>query len=75
MRLRQAYEKNDIKQIQQILQDKSTDIFNDVEVNQYLDDLLRNIRLNVLEQKVLPYKSVNMEYLAKEIKISVREIR
>ena len=48
MALRTAFEKNDIKKIQAILQDKKNDIFRDKEFSQYLDDLLRNIRLNVL---------------------------
>lgn len=46
---RVAFEKNDIKMISKMLQDKNNDLFNDNEFSQYLDDLLRNIRLNVLE--------------------------
>ena len=57
------------------MSDKKNDIFSDPEMSLYLDDLLRNIRLNVLEIYVKPYKSVSMDYLAKEINISVREVR
>lgn len=48
MHFRQAFEKNDITRIRQALQDKNNDLFHDSEFSQYLDDLLRNIRLNVL---------------------------
>lgn len=75
MNLRTAYEKNDIGKIQAILSDKKNDVFADQEIAQYLDDLLRNIRLNVLQQKVQPYRSVKLEFLAKEINISPAEVR
>jgi len=53
MQLRTAYEKNDIKRIQGILNDpNNADTFNDPEFALYLDDLLRNIRLNVIQMRV-----------------------
>jgi COP9 signalosome complex subunit 2 len=57
------------------LQSKDNDIFRDQEFAQYLDDLLRNIRLNVLQQRVQPYRSVKLDFLAKEINISTKEVR
>lgn len=42
---------------------------------QYLDDLLRNIRLNVLELKVKPYKTVKLSFLAEELNISPKETK
>ena len=62
-------------QIQSILGNKSNTIFSDPEFAIYLDDLLRNIRLSVLQVKVLPYTSVKIGFLAKEINISERETR
>ena len=41
----------------------------------YLDDLLRGIRLNVLLAKVKPYKTVGLAFLAKELQVSVEDIR
>ena len=41
----------------------------------YLDDLLRNIRLNVLAAKVKPYKSVSLEFLAIQLNISKDDVR
>jgi COP9 signalosome complex subunit 2 len=75
MNFRQAFEKNDIKRITSVLQDRSNDLFNDGEFAQYLDDLLRNIRLNVLQQKVQTYRTIKLEFLASEINISVNEVK
>lgn len=47
--LRTAYEKNDNKTIEKVLNDKRNKIFTNPEFAQYLEDLLRNIRLNVLQ--------------------------
>lgn len=75
MSLRSAYEKNDIKTIQKLLQNKNNDIFRNQEFAQYLEDLLRNIRLNVLTHKVAPYKTVKLDFLAQELNISSQEVR
>ena len=68
--LRDAYNKNDIKRIQEILSNKKNKIFSDPEFIQYLDDLLRNIRLNVLLYKVMPYNTIKIEFLANELNVS-----
>lgn len=73
--LRSAYEKNNIKEIQRILNDPSNDIFRDPDFVVYLDDLLRSIRLNVIQEKVKPYRTMKLEYLAKELNITVQEVR
>lgn len=43
-------------------------------INQYLDDLLRNIRLNVLIARVKPYKSVSIDYLSEQLNVSKEDI-
>ena len=75
MNLRNAFENNDINVIQEILNDPKNHILDDPFINQYLDDLLRNIRLNVLIAKVKPYKSVSLEYLARQLNVERDEIR
>ena len=72
--LRSAYEKNDINTIQQILNSKDTQILDDPFISQYLDDLLRNIRLNVLIARVKPYKSVSIEYLSQQLNVTKEDI-
>lgn len=50
--LRAAFENDDIKTILNVLKDKNNEIFKDQEFAQYLDDLLRNIRLKCIQKKV-----------------------
>ena len=73
--LRDAYIKNDIKRIQEILSNKKNKIFSDPDFVQYLEDLLRNIRLNVILYKVSPYNTIKIDFLSKELNISQREVR
>ena len=74
-KLKNAYRNNDIKQIQTILQDKKNKIFTDPEFILYMDDLLRNIRLSVLLFKTASYDVVKLDFLARELNISVKEVR
>jgi COP9 signalosome complex subunit 2 len=73
--LRTAFENNDINLIQQILGDKNNQILDDPFIITYLDDLLRNIRLNVLAAKVKPYKSVSLDFLARQLNVTKDDVR
>jgi hypothetical protein len=55
--------------------DKRNTIFSDIEFSLYLDDLFRNIRANVIRQRVIPYSAVKLEFLAREINVSVRDVK
>ena len=74
-KLKNAYRANDIKMIQSVLNDERNKIFSDPEFLMYLDDLMRNIRLSVLLFKVKPYDVVKLDFLARELNISSREVR
>ena len=41
----------------------------------YKDDLLRNVYLSALESKCKPYKTVKLAFLAKELNLSLIEVR
>lgn len=69
MRLRQAYEQNDINELQTILADKTANILSDPFIAGYLDEMLRSVRLNMLIAKIKPYKSVRIDFLANELNI------
>ena len=40
-----------------------------------MDDLLRNIRLNVLVAKIKPYRSVSLDFLARQLNVTQDDIR
>lgn len=71
MRLRQAYEKDDYNDIFDILNQVQKDDF----MEKCLDDFMRNIRLNALVLRIKPYRSVELSYLAKVLKISEKEVK
>lgn len=73
--LKTAFENNDIKEIQDVLKDKSVHLLADPFINNYLDDLLRSVRLKALEALCKPYKSVKLSFLAANLTVGVDEIR
>mmetsp|Transcript_43310 Transcript_43310/g.111848 ORF Transcript_43310/g.111848 Transcript_43310/m.111848 type:complete len:452 (-) Transcript_43310:131-1486(-) len=72
--LRTAYENNDISAIDNLLTNPSFKILSDPFIATYLQDLLRNIRLQVLQNIIKPYRCVSLEFLAKEINVSSEEV-
>merc|ERR1711972_484594 len=72
--LRVAYENNDIQTIDQLLTNPSYRIGSDDFICTYLQDLLRNIRLQVLQNIIRPYRCVSLQFLAKEINVDSEEV-
>jgi len=72
--LRVAYEKKDIRTIDDLLSDPKYNLTGDSVIAGNLEDLRSNIRLQVLEHLVKPYKSVKIEFLAKELSITRDEV-
>mmetsp|Transcript_59970 Transcript_59970/g.111217 ORF Transcript_59970/g.111217 Transcript_59970/m.111217 type:complete len:452 (+) Transcript_59970:68-1423(+) len=72
--LRTAYEQNDIQTIDQLLTNPSYKILSDAFIRTYLQDLLCNIRLQVLQNLIKPYRVISLQFLASEINVSVAEV-
>merc|ERR1711979_177031 len=72
--LRVAYENNDVQTIDQLLTNPSYRILSDTFIRTYLQDLLRNIRLQVLQNIIKPYRCVSLQFLAKEINVPSEEV-
>merc|ERR1711972_805072 len=72
--LRTAYEQNDIQTIDKLLTNPSYRILSDTFIKTYLQDLLRNIRLQVLQNIIKPYRCSSLSFLAKEINVSTEEV-
>merc|ERR1712187_616081 len=49
-------------------------ILSDTFIKTYLQDLLRNIRLQVLQNIIKPYRCVSLQFLAKEINVAGEEV-
>lgn len=74
IRLRDAYERNEINELQAILSDKNFNLSQDTFLSDYLDEILRSVRLSILQAKLRPYRTVKLSFLAKELNIVEREV-
>lgn len=72
--LRTAYEQNDVQTIDKLLTNPSYKILSDAFIRTYLQDLLRNIRLQVLQNLIKPYRCVSLDFLAQELNVPVAEV-
>merc|ERR1712039_214229 len=72
--LRTAYEQNDIQTIDNLLTNPAYRILSDAFIRTYLQDLLRNIRLQVLQNIIKPYRCVSLQFLAREINVPGDEV-
>jgi COP9 signalosome complex subunit 2 len=59
-----AYERNDIKAFEKILKDNKKTILDDTFMRDYIDDLLKNIRTQVLLKILTPYTRIRIPFLA-----------
>jgi COP9 signalosome complex subunit 2 len=73
--LKSGFEKNDIKLILNVVNDKRVNLLSDSLIAQYLEDLLRSVRLKALVKICAPYKSVKLDFLASQMNVDLHEIR
>jgi COP9 signalosome complex subunit 2 len=59
-----AFQQKDIKRFEKILRDNRSSIMNDLFIREYIDDVLRNIRMQVMVNLVQPYTRVSMTFIA-----------
>jgi COP9 signalosome complex subunit 2 len=69
-----AYERNDIKAFEKILKDNKKTILDDNFMKDYIDDLLRNIRTQVLLKILTPYTRIRIPFLALELNIAAKDV-
>eukprot|EP01116_Phalansterium_solitarium_P023947 TRINITY_DN8626_c0_g1_i1.p1 TRINITY_DN8626_c0_g1~~TRINITY_DN8626_c0_g1_i1.p1 ORF type:complete len:444 (-),score=75.61 TRINITY_DN8626_c0_g1_i1:111-1442(-) len=65
-----AYERNDIRLFEKILKDNSKTILEDPFIRDYIDDLLRNIRVQVLLRLLAPYTAIRIDFVSNELNIT-----
>jgi len=69
-----AYEKDDIKSFEKILKDNKKTILDDPFMKDYIDDLLRNIRTQVLLKSLIAYTKIRIPFLGQELNIPAKEV-
>jgi COP9 signalosome complex subunit 2 len=68
-----AYQNNDINEFESILKKNST-MMNDTFIREHIEDLLRNIRTQVLIKLIKPYTKIHIPFIAKELNIDETEV-
>lgn len=68
-----AYQNNDIRGFESIL-NSNRSIMEDTFIREHIEDLLKNIRTQVLIKLIKPYTKININFIAKELNIENFEV-
>jgi COP9 signalosome complex subunit 2 len=69
-----SYQKNEIGEFERILKSHRAAIMEDAFVRNYVEDLLRNVRTQVLLRLITPYTRVRITTIASELGVAEREV-
>lgn len=69
-----AYERSDIKTFEKILKDNQKSILEDSFIKDYIGDLLKNIRTQVMLKILTPYTKIRIPFLSSELNITAKEV-
>jgi COP9 signalosome complex subunit 2 len=69
-----AYQTNDINEFESILKQNRQNIMDDPFIREHIEDLLRNIRTQVLIKLIKPYTRIQIPFISTELNIDVSEV-
>ncbi|XP_028411209.1 COP9 signalosome complex subunit 2 [Dendronephthya gigantea] len=69
-----AYQNNDINEFEKILRTNRKNIMDDQFIREHIEDLLRNIRTQVLIKLIKPYTRIHIPFISKELNIPPEEV-
>jgi len=69
-----AYMNNEIREFERILKRNNSTIMGDAFIKMYLDDLLKNIRTQVLLRVIKPYTRIRLSFISSELNIAQGEV-
>merc|ERR1712071_708855 len=69
-----AYQNNDISEFEKILRQNHRNIMDDPFIRENIEDLLRNIRTQVLIKLIRPYTRIHIPSISKELNVDVNEV-
>jgi len=72
--LLQAYQKNEIHEFEKLLKTNHKTIMDDKFVRDYVEDLLKNIRTQVLLKLIKPYTRIRIPFISKELNIPSNDV-
>jgi len=69
-----AYQNNDINDFEKILKQNRQTIMEDTFIREHIEDLLRNIRTQVLIKLIKPYTRINIKFISGELNIDPNDV-
>lgn len=69
-----AYQNDDINEFEKILRTNRKNIMDDQFIREHIEDLLRNIRTQVLIKLIKPYTRIHIPFISKELNIPPEEV-
>jgi len=69
-----AYMRNEIRTFEKLLKQNSRSVMGDAFIRGYIEDLLKNIRTQVLLQIITPYTRIRIAFIADELNITAPEV-
>lgn len=69
-----AYQTNDINEFEAILRQNRVTIMDDQFIREHIEDLLRNIRTQVLIKLIRPYTRIHIPHISKELNIDEEDV-
>jgi COP9 signalosome complex subunit 2 len=69
-----AYQKNEISEFEQVLRDNRQSIMDDPFIRDYIEDLLKNIRTQVLLKLIKPYTRIRIQFISESLHIPEKDV-
>jgi len=69
-----AYQNNDINEFEKILKVNRQTIMEDTFIREHIEDLLRNIRTQVLIKLIKPYTRIQIQFISGELNIETNDV-
>jgi len=69
-----AYLKNDIMEFEKILKSNRKTIMDDPFIRNYIEDLLKNIRTQVLLKLIKPYTRIRIPFISQELNVPEKDV-
>ncbi|KAF9132093.1 hypothetical protein BGW39_000812 [Mortierella sp. 14UC] len=69
-----AYQRRDIREFEKILRENRTTIMDDPFIRAYIDDVLKNIRTQVLIRLIKPYTRIEISFISRQLNIPAQDV-
>ena len=69
-----AYQRNEILEFEKILKSNRRTILDDPFIRNYIEDLLRNVRTQVLLKIIKPYTRIRIPFISKELNVPEKDV-